>query len=112
MCIRDSVCRKAVASFLKSVRNDLQVEMLGIDTELFISDYRYFLDMVQTLNSQKWELLISPFKSKMAELIAMNTNAVHKPVSYTHLDVYKRQHPDTVHQNNNPLIFATYFHLK
>ena len=72
------VCRKAVASFLKSVRNDLQIEMLGIDPELFISDYRYFLDMVQTLNRQKWELLISPFKSKMAELIAMNTNAVHK----------------------------------
>ena len=94
MCIRDSICPHSI--FGRTV-------VFGADTELFISaTSQYNSDMILTLDgdcvahmeeNEVIQIKRSSLTTKLIKLKHRNFYEVarEKPVSYTHLDVYKRQ---------------------
>jgi ADP-heptose:LPS heptosyltransferase len=72
------VCNIIVERFLKSVRKDITVTFRSFDADKILYDYGYFRAFIDGLKNARYELLIAPFQSKRAELIALNVQAENK----------------------------------
>ena len=77
MCIRDRLNEKSAKAFKEFDRDTLSDEQ----KETY-DIYSYMLDYTTEMNDSKFDYMSMPLESM---------TGMHTPVSYTHLDVYKRQ---------------------